>query len=89
MGMTIDTAMRNLSMYDIDERGNAELHTWYNGIDDDMRESFAVVTYTIRKYQKIKEICDKFATDATYLQEMAFYDIKDVIEIQKMKLMIE
>lgn len=31
------------------------------------------------KYQKIAEICDKFGTDVTYLQEMAFYDIKDVI----------
>ena len=35
--------------------------------------------YTMRKYQKIAEICDKFATDVTYLQEMAFYDIKDVV----------
>ena len=56
MGMRIDTAINNLSMYGIDECGNAELHTWYNGIGKDMEESFMVAIETIHKYQKIQEI---------------------------------
>jgi len=54
MGMTIETAIRNLSMYDVNECGNAELHTWYKGIEEDMEESFKVAIDTMRRYQMME-----------------------------------
>lgn len=56
MGMTIETAIRNLSMYDVNECGNAELHTWYKDIDKDMKDSLNVAISIMYKYQKIEEI---------------------------------
>lgn len=56
MGMTIETSICNLSMYDVNECGNAELHTWYKDVDKDMKDSFNVAIDTMRKYQKIREI---------------------------------
>ena len=61
MEMRIDTAINNLSMYDIDECGNAELHTWYNGIGKDMEESFMLAIEIMQNYQKIKEIVEHWS----------------------------
>ncbi len=54
MGMTIETVIRNLSMYDVNECGNAELHTWYKGIEEDMEESFELAIDIMRKYQMMQ-----------------------------------
>ena len=56
MGMSIDEAMANLSMYSVDEYGNAYTSTWYKGIVEDMENSFELAIDTMRKYQKIEEI---------------------------------
>ena len=37
--MTREEAIKLLQMYEIDEYGEAWLHTWYNGIDKDMHEA--------------------------------------------------
>jgi len=76
MGMTIETAIRNLSMYDVNECGNAELHTWYKGIEEDMEESFKVAIDTMRKYQKIEQILDDCDLEAWEVLEK----VKEVVE---------
>ena len=37
--MNKEEAIKLLQMYEIDEHGEAELHTWYKGIDNDTREA--------------------------------------------------
>lgn len=71
MGMTIETAIRNLSMYDVNECGNAELHTWYKDIDKDMEESFKVAINTMHKYQKIAHLINQaeYAGENSYTGE--------------------
>lgn len=76
MGITIDEQIRGLEY--LKKCGIFPFSDTRTGIvitDEYVDEAI----YTMRKYQKIVEICNKFATDVTYLQEMAFYDIKDVI----------
>lgn len=68
MGMTIETAIRNLSMYDVTECGNAELHTWYKGIEEDMEESFKVAIDTMRRYQMME--LDRKADMVAMLEEL-------------------
>ena len=78
MGMKIETAIRNLSMYDVNECGNAELHTWYKDVDKDMKDSLNVAIETMRKYQKITEIV---TDDYGYISNIRkIMDIKEVID---------
>ena len=76
MGMKIETAIRNLSMYDVNECGNAELHTWYKDIDKDMEESFKVAIDTMRKYQRVEQILK----DIPYGGDATVRRIQEVIE---------
>ena len=82
MGMTIETVIRNLSMYDVNECGNAELHTWYKGIEEDMEESFKVAIETMRKYQKIQEIVRWNNAPSPYYKPdgQLFREISEVLE---------
>lgn len=76
MEITIETVIRNLSMYDVNECGNAELHTWYKGIEEDMEESFKVAINTMRKYQKIEQIIK----DIPYGGDVTVRRIQEVVE---------
>ena len=37
--MTMEKAIQMLRLYEVNEYGEGELKTWYNGIDKDMREA--------------------------------------------------
>ena len=82
MGMSIETAIRNLSMYDVNECGNAELHTWYKDIDKDMKDSLNVALDVMCKYQKIQEIVtnDELEWGNTSVRANALWDVKKVVE---------
>ena len=54
MEITIDEAMSNLSMYSVDDLGNACICTWYNGIAEDMETSFKLAIETMHKYQQLQ-----------------------------------
>ena len=78
--MTIETVIHNLSMYDVNEYGNAELHTWYKGIEEDMEESFKVAIETMRKYQKIQEIYLKWIRNYDITTSSAWTEVIEVLE---------
>jgi hypothetical protein len=54
MEITIDEAIANLSMYSVDDLGNACICTWYNGIAENMETSFKLAIETMHKYQQLQ-----------------------------------
>ena len=85
MEMRISTAINNLSMYDIDECGNAELHTWYNGIGKDMEESFMVAVETMQKYQQLEDFA-RWVASEVIAEDMWQYNYSAFAEIACRKL---
>lgn len=58
--MTKQEAIDLLSLYSIDDLGEAKLDTWYHGIDEDMREALSIAIEALKTANSPCDDCQEF-----------------------------
>ena len=72
--MNREEAIKLLQMYEINKQGEAELHTWYSGIDNDMREAIDMAISALKGGD-----AEMNETKSPYMQQTPSEDGSDLI----------
>ena len=73
MGMSIDEATLYMELY------KRKLFNSVSDLDKDIK-AYNIAISTIRKYQRIQEIYERFQKDGGYYHHMAWLDVMEVVK---------